>query len=118
MFAFLGSPEPDTFKYELSSRYIDRDQSVHTAINENYSGIKDPSIDRAFTAASGTFDTRVRARNYDYIQERLAKQSYWISLYFRPQIATADSTVQNFSNNPTQLGPTWNVYAWKTARVA
>jgi peptide/nickel transport system substrate-binding protein len=118
MFAFTGSPEPDSFKYELASKYIDRDQSTHSAINENYSGIKDPSIDQAFSAASGTFDNSVRTKNYDYVQERLTKQSYWITLYFRPQIATADSNVQNFSDNPTQLGPTWDVYAWKTARVA
>ena len=33
-------------------------------------------------------------------------------LYFRPQIATNDSHVFGFENNPTQFGPTANMYNW------
>lgn len=113
MFAFQGSSEPDTFKYEMEPRYIDRRQRVHSNINDNYSGIVDPVIARAFSVAAGTFDTRIRTRSYDLIQERLNQQAYWIGLYFRPSIATVDDRVENFSNNPTSAGPTWNIYDWK-----
>jgi peptide/nickel transport system substrate-binding protein len=118
LFTFSGSPEPDSFKYNLESRYIDRNATTHVAINENYSGIKNPTIDKELTAASSTFNQAQRAKDYATVQEQLNRNVYWISLYFRPQIATANTNVGNFSNNPTQLGPTWNMYQWKALKAS
>jgi peptide/nickel transport system substrate-binding protein len=118
LFTFSGSPEPDTFKYELQSKYIDRAASVHASINENYSGIRDPQIDKAFNIASATFDSSKRQQEYNLIQTRLNQQAYWITLYFRPQIATDGTNLVNFSNNPTSAGPTWNMYQWKTRQAS
>jgi peptide/nickel transport system substrate-binding protein len=118
LFTFSGSPEPDTFKYELMSKYVDRHDTTHAAINENYAGVRNPQIDSAFATAARTFDTATRQKSYNTIQTQLNHQAYWIALYFRPQIATADGNVGNFSNNPTSLGPTWNMYAWKAMHAS
>lgn len=118
LFTFSGSPDPDTFKYELQSKYIDRTAKVHASINENYAGIRDPVLDAAFNRASATLNRATREREYNTIQARLNQRSYWISLYFRPQIATRGQNLLGFSNNPTSLGPTWNMYAWKTRQVS
>jgi peptide/nickel transport system substrate-binding protein len=113
MFAFLGQPDPDQLKYNLESRYVDRQAAVHAEINQNYSGIHDSVIDRAFERAAHTINQAERARNYAAAQVELNKQAYWIPLYFRPAIATDSGRVANFLNNPTQTGPTWNMFAWK-----
>jgi peptide/nickel transport system substrate-binding protein len=113
MFAFLGQPDPDQLKYNLQSRFIDRTAHTHSAIFQNYSGIRDSVLDRTFNQAAGTVNSAARTRYYAAAQAQLNKKAYWIPLYFRPTIATADSRVQNFSTNPTQTGPTWNVFAWK-----
>jgi peptide/nickel transport system substrate-binding protein len=118
LFTFSGSPEPDTFKFELQSKYIDRNATNHTAINENYSGVNNPVINKAFNTAASTFNQSQRTKAYDQVQVQLAKNDYWISLYFRPQIATVDPNVGNFSNNPTSLGPTWNMYQWKALKAS
>jgi ABC-type transport system substrate-binding protein len=73
----------------------------------------DPVIDRAFTAGSRTLNSAVRQNNYNAIQVEVNKLAYWIPLYFRPTIATDDGRVANFSNNPTSLGPEWNMFAWR-----
>ncbi|HEX6509218.1 MAG TPA: ABC transporter substrate-binding protein [Chloroflexota bacterium] len=113
MWGYNGSPDPDQWKYNMVSSYIDRRASVHAAINENDAGIRDTAIDKAFTAAARSLSHAVRAKNYATVQNEINKKSYWIPLYFKPQIATADSNVIHFSNNPTQVGPTWNMVNWR-----
>jgi len=114
MFAYLGAADPDQYKYNLLSRYCDRKARVHSTLNGNYSCIRDPGIDRSFTAAASTFAITARSRDYAAVAGTVNRQAYWIPLYFRPNISTADGRVANVSNNPTPLGPTWNIYAWRT----
>ena len=116
MFAYLGAPDPDGFKFNLQSRYIDRLAAVHSSVNGNNSGSKDPLIDRDFNLAAGTYNSRSRGRYYDGIQVRMNKNAYWIPLYFRPSIATEDGRLANFSNGPTASGPEWNMFAWRLKR--
>jgi ABC-type transport system substrate-binding protein len=113
MFAYLGSPDPDQYKFNLESRYCDRRARTHSIVNGNYSCVRDGLIDRSFTAAARTLNAPARARIYAAVGREVNAQAYWVPLYFRPVIATDDGRVANFSTNPTVLGPTWNVYAWK-----
>lgn len=113
IWGYLGSPDPDQWKYNMQSRYIDRAQQTHAAINGNDSGIHDSLIDKAFNAAAKSVVGSVRAKNYTAVQVELAKKGYWIPLYFKPQVATTDGKVSGFANNPTQVGATWNVANWK-----
>jgi ABC-type transport system substrate-binding protein len=113
-FAFSGQPDPDQLHFNLQSQYIDREASTHASVNENYSGIHDSVFNKNFPAASKTLDTKARAALYAQVQVILNQKAYWDGLYFRPQLATADSKVGGFEDNPTQFGPTANIYAWKT----
>lgn len=114
MWGYLGSPDPDQWKYNFQSGFIDRRQSTHNQINANEAGIVNKKIDKAFNAAAKTLDPKVRAKNYKFVQQTFNKNAYWDILYFRPSIATSDKKVKNFSSNPTQVGPTWNVWNWTT----
>jgi peptide/nickel transport system substrate-binding protein len=114
LFGFTGSPDPDQIKYNVVSKYIDREKQDHSSpLNDNYSAIHDPAIDKAMAAGGAAISPKVRAQQYAIVQQHINQQAYWIPLYFRPNIATADSKVKNVANNPTQAGPTWNISAWR-----
>jgi len=112
MFGSSGSPDPDQLKYNMVSRYIDRSQQTHVPINQNYSGIRNSKIDKAFAEAAKTLSNKHRAKNYHLIQQETVKNAYWIGLYYRPSIATSSNHIKGFLNNPTHAGPTWNIYDW------
>ena len=115
LFAFVGSPDPDQLKGNLLSTRIDRFAATKSiGVNGNDAGIKDPTIDAALHKEAGTFDKKVRQAAFTTIQVRINQNAYWIPLYSRPVIATTDGRVGNFANNPTQIGITWNTFAWTT----
>jgi ABC-type transport system substrate-binding protein len=109
----FGVPDPDYFKYEQQSKYIDREQTVHSIVNANESGIHDILLDKYYTLQARTLDTKLRAKYWAAIQVRVNQQAYWIPLFFRPAIVTSNGKVANFSNNPTTYGPEWNMSVWR-----
>ncbi len=114
MYADVGSPDPDNLKIIFQSKYIDRDQASHSSINMNESGIKDKIIDQGFDKGAASFDPAVRLKYYTAVQVELNKTSPFDLLFYRPEIATEDGHVGNFSTNPTNTGNQWNSYAWFT----
>jgi peptide/nickel transport system substrate-binding protein len=114
VFGFTGSPDPDQIKYDLVSTYIDREKQDHSSpLNINFAGIRDHGIDVAFKQGAIATSSKARATAYDYVQQRLNQQAYWVPLYFRPSIITYNPRVRGVVNNPTQAGPTGNVYDWQ-----
>jgi peptide/nickel transport system substrate-binding protein len=111
-FAFSGSPDPDQLHTAFDSKYIDRLQTTHSPINQNYSAIKSPTLNTDFKQGAATFDGKLRQKYYNQFQVQINQNADWIELYYRPQIATADSILGNFKNNPTQYGQTWNAFEW------
>jgi ABC-type transport system substrate-binding protein len=108
-------PEPDQFRIVYQSRYIDRRASVHNSnVNQNWGGVRDRVIDRAFDIAGRTFNRKVRAHEYALIQFELNEKAYEIPLYFRPEVTTSDGRIAGFSPSPTTI-QTWNIYAWHLA---
>jgi peptide/nickel transport system substrate-binding protein len=116
LFGFTGSPDPDQIKYNLQSQYIDREKQVHTSpLNVNYAGIHDAAIDKAMNTGAASIVPAVRKAAYAIVQQRVNQQAYWVPLYYRPTIITYSSSVKGVVNNPTQVGPTWNISSWRTA---
>jgi ABC-type transport system substrate-binding protein len=111
----LSPPDPDPLRIFMQSRYIDRRQARHRAINQNFAGIVDGTIDRSFDVEGASMDPKVRQNSYVAIQREVNRQAYWIPLYYLPFPSTSDDRIANFVNSPTS-GPEWNVYAWKAKR--
>lgn len=108
----LSYPDPDGWKFNFQSKYIDRRATVHTLVNSNDSGIVDKYLNREFNIGAVNIKKSVRAAAYKGIQVEVNKLADWIPLYFRPQISTTDGHVANYSTNPLTTGPEWNTYAW------
>jgi len=113
MFSYVGSPEPQDYKYNLQSRYCDRIARGHSTLNGNGSCIRNASIDRSFASAARTFNAGVRASDYATVERTVNQRAYWVPLYFRKTVSTDNGRVANFSNSPTLSGAMWNIYAWK-----
>jgi peptide/nickel transport system substrate-binding protein len=114
LFAFSGSsPDPDGFKADLETRFVDRRQATHATTNGNYAGVHDKAIDAAFKAGSATLSNKVRQKEYNIVQLHVNQNADWIPLYYRPQLQTTDGRVLNYSTNPNTYGPEWNTFAWK-----
>jgi peptide/nickel transport system substrate-binding protein len=111
-FAYTGLPDPDQLRANLESKYCDRRQTVHALVNQNESCIQSPSIDDDMKRAAGSLDSAVRQKYYNRMQVEINQKSYWIPLYSRPSISTVDNHLVNFKNNPTEIGLTWNTWAW------
>jgi peptide/nickel transport system substrate-binding protein len=113
-FKWTGQPSPDGLNVVMQSHYIDRDQRVHSGVNNlNFSGIRDPIIDQSFDAANQTFSQSVRTQGFFAIQQRLNQQAYWIPLYYSPDVSTSDRRLAGFDVAPTTPSWGWNIYAWK-----
>ncbi|MBV9278485.1 MAG: hypothetical protein JOZ41_00240 [Chloroflexi bacterium] len=113
LFSYLGSPDPDGYRFNLAGRYCNRSARVHSTLNGNNSCVHDALIDRSFADAARNLDPARRAADYNAVAAQVNKQAYWIPLYFRPTVVTDDGRVANVSLNPTPLGLTWNVDAWR-----
>lgn len=116
MHGFSTSPEPDGNKTVFESQFIDRRKTVHSAVNQNYSGIDDPLLDRAFAAAGKSLNPAVRRRNYYAIQRELNQHADWIMLYFNPVIITYNSRLYPVYNNPTFCQVTCNAWVLRMSR--
>jgi peptide/nickel transport system substrate-binding protein len=112
MYADVGYPDPDGFKFNFQHQYIDREKTVHSSVNANVAGIHDSSFDEAFNKAAASFDPKVRQKWYNVWQVGLNQKAYWVPLFYRGEIATADSKIGNFEANPTNAGDEWNTFAW------
>jgi ABC-type transport system substrate-binding protein len=115
LWAIGNAPDPDNLKFYFESQFIDRAQTTHSAINANYSGIDNPKIDKAMSAAATSFDNKVRTKNYKTVQELLNQNAYWIDLYYRENIVTSDKHITGDTPYPGggYFGNTWNPWSWK-----
>jgi ABC-type oligopeptide transport system substrate-binding subunit len=80
---------------------------MHSMLNDNFAGIRDPQIDAAFERAASTFDRGVRAATYRFVQLRVNQEAYWLPLHALPELDTSDAHVRHFSMNPAAVP--WSV---------
>jgi peptide/nickel transport system substrate-binding protein len=116
LFAYVGvPPDPDPWKENMVSRFINRLDPHHTIIDSNNAGLRDKLVDKAFTIASHTYNTKVRRLWYYRAQVEISKQVPWITLSVRPIFVTYDSHVIGVKINGYANGGAdqWNAYEWR-----
>jgi peptide/nickel transport system substrate-binding protein len=112
MWTDVANPDPDYYHTSFQSQYIDREKTVHSAINANYAAIKNKLIDEAFAKGATTLNKKTRAHWYQIWQEQVNKNAYWIMLYYRTDVSTSDGALGNYSPNGTGQGFSWNAFEW------
>jgi peptide/nickel transport system substrate-binding protein len=107
MFTYAGSPDPDEWKFELSSEYCASSAATAgTSIGAPQDEcIHDERINEAFESGDRSFSSTVRARSYNTIQNRMNQRAYWIPLYFRPYSVAVSKRVAGYKG-------LWNPWSW------
>jgi ABC-type transport system substrate-binding protein len=116
LFAYSGGPDPEGYYQNMGGSFIDRAKSVHSTINANNSAINDKIINNAYKVGNSTTSNSVRQTAYTAMQVEMVKQAHWITLYYRPVIATTDGHVANVTHTDSSTGPEWNAFAWKIGK--
>ena len=78
----------------------------------NNASVKDPEIDASMDAVKDSVDFKVIKAAMAKFQKIYADKTVEVPLYYRKQVELVSPKLGNFTANPTQAGPTWNVVDW------
>lgn len=79
---------------------------------QNDAKVNDPNIDKALDAVKTTMDFGVVMQNMATFQQVYQDKTVEVPLYFRQNVSIVNPAVENFTDNPTSTGPTWNAQHW------
>jgi peptide/nickel transport system substrate-binding protein len=81
-------------------------------VGGNQSQVSDPDIDKALDDVKNNVDLIVIADAMAVFQQVYIEKSLEVPLYYRKNVEMHNAHAGNFTGNPTQAGPTWNVVDW------
>ncbi len=102
-YAFIATPDPGP-----------GDEIFLTGGGQNYTSFSNAKVDKLIRSAQSELDPKKRTALYEAVDIELANQLPVIPLYSYPAILIYKSEIKGMehSNNPTNLGPTWNAEYW------
>jgi peptide/nickel transport system substrate-binding protein len=78
----------------------------------NDAKVSDPAIDSALETVRGTVDFKAIKDAMGEFQKAYIVKTIEVPLYYRDEVWLVNPKVQNFTGNPSSVGPTWNVADW------
>jgi peptide/nickel transport system substrate-binding protein len=108
-FAWLGGPDPSGF----DAIYQCQDNAKNLG-GSNYKLYCNKTVDSLLTKGEADLNPKTRTATYQKAAKIVAHEIAVIPLYSPPQILVYKSAIKGManSNNPTLLGPTWNIEQW------
>ncbi|MBX6370415.1 MAG: peptide ABC transporter substrate-binding protein [Rhodospirillales bacterium] len=108
-FAWIGGPDPSGF----DDIYRCPDPAKNIG-GSNYKLYCNKTVDQLIAKGQTDLNPTSRTATYQKVAQILSKDIAIIPLYASPQILVYKSAVKGMdkSNNPTLVGPTWNIEEW------
>jgi peptide/nickel transport system substrate-binding protein len=108
-YAWLGGPDPSGF----DAIYQCQDTAKNLG-GSNYKLYCNKTVDALLTKGEADLNPTSRTATYQKAAKIVAHEIAVIPLYSPPQILVYKSAIKGMdhSNNPTLLGPTWNIEQW------
>jgi peptide/nickel transport system substrate-binding protein len=108
-FAWLGGPDPSGF----DAIYQCQDNAKNLG-GSNYKLYCNKTVDALLTKGEADLNPTTRTATYQKAAKIVSHDIAVIPLYSPPQILVYKSAIKGMdhSNNPTLLGPTWNIEQW------
>lgn len=107
IYAWVAGVDPDNLNLWHSRKIPGRGND-----GQNYSGWRNPEIDKLTELGTRTVDVTARKDIYFRIQDVIREDCPVVPLYFRGNIAAVKATVANYQTNPTPAGNLWNAWQW------
>jgi peptide/nickel transport system substrate-binding protein len=83
---------------------------------QNDGQVNDPAIDEALANVKNTADFSVVLDNMATFQQLYQDNTVEVPLYYRKEVNVVNPRLRNFTGNPTNQGPMWNVQHWFLGR--
>lgn len=109
MYAWVAGIDPENSRL-WHSKYIPG--RVNGFDGQNYSGWRNPEIDKLTEQGKMTVDMEQRKQIYYRIQEVMVQEVPVIPLYYRATIDVVKNNIANYRPNPTPAGNFWNAWQW------
>ncbi|GIJ51060.1 hypothetical protein Val02_79460 [Virgisporangium aliadipatigenens] len=101
IFAWVGTP------------YVGDSVSIwSTGGGQNYGKYSNTQVDALMKEASQTLDETKMRELFNQADEIMAKEAYVLPLYQKPVFLAVYGDYINIRNNPTNVGPTYNIEEW------
>jgi ABC-type transport system substrate-binding protein len=113
LFAFVTNGDCDS---NTGGTQSDQIPSATQKTLQNYTGIKDPTIDSLLAKQRGDTNFTTRVATCKQLYDQLAAQNYFEPLYIRANVTAAKTTMQNYYPHPTLAGNQWNLADWGTTK--
>ena len=78
----------------------------------NDARVSDPTVDAALDAVRSSVDFKVIRDAMAEFQAAYIEKTLEVPLYYRDEVWLVNPKIQNFTGNPSSVGPTWNVADW------
>jgi peptide/nickel transport system substrate-binding protein len=99
-------PDPDTTRFTCAE--VPSDENP-VGINDGH--FCDPALDELFTQQAGTVDPAARIAIFQEIDQFIADQVIWLSMWYDPDLWAVNSRVAN--TNVSGADPLWNIANWE-----
>lgn len=109
MYAWVAGIDPENSRL-WHSRYIPSRANGYDG--QNYSGWRNPEIDKLAEQGKQTVDVEQRKQIYYRMQEIMVQEVPVIPLYYRATIDVVKNNIANYRPNPTFAGNFWNAWQW------
>ena len=109
MYAWVAGIDPENSRL-WHSKYIPG--RANGFDGQNYSGWRNPEIDKLTEQGKMTVDMEQRKQIYYRMQEVLVQEVPVIPLYYRATIDVVKNNIANYRPNPTPAGNFWNAWQW------
>jgi peptide/nickel transport system substrate-binding protein len=106
VFAWVDTPFPNSANQPL---YTTTPQGTPQS---NYGYYSNANVDKWLADATVNPDQAAREKDLNQADAQITKDAYTLPLYQKPTMIAYKNTLGNVRDNPTQIGPTYNIAQW------
>ncbi|ACU76603.1 extracellular solute-binding protein family 5 [Catenulispora acidiphila DSM 44928] len=106
VFAWVDTPFPNSANQPLYTT------TTQGNPQSNYGYYSNANVDKWLADATVNPDQTAREKDLNQADAQITKDAYTLPLYQKPTMIAYKNTLGNVRDNPTQIGPTYNIAQW------
>ena len=106
VFAWVDTPFPNSANQPLYTT------TTQGNPQSNYGYYSNANVDKWLADATVNPDQAAREKDLNQADAQITKDAYTLPLYQKPTMIAYKTTLGNVRDNPTQIGPTYNIQQW------